>query len=84
VALEELEMTLFASLPFGNRLEGLDVPADERCQRNGVVCLRPATAWFSRCTSRCFAQLAAAERCAKVRYSGWINARPLRMRMIAV
>ena len=37
VALEELEMTLLASLPSGDRLEGLDVPADERCQRNGVV-----------------------------------------------
>jgi hypothetical protein len=30
------------------------------------------------------AQLAAAERCAKVRYSCRINARPVRMRMIAV
>src|SRR5271165_2463767 len=44
VSLEELEMTLLASLPFGNRLEGLDVPADERCQRDGVVL--PA-AWHS-------------------------------------
>jgi hypothetical protein len=37
VVFEELEMALLASLPFGNRLEGLDVPADERGQRNGHV-----------------------------------------------
>jgi hypothetical protein len=43
VALEELEMTLLASLPFGNRLEGLDVPPDQCCQRNGPVL--PA-AWY--------------------------------------
>src|SRR5580698_4471353 len=44
VAFEELEVALLASLPFGNRLEGLNVPADERCQRNGLVL--PA-AWHS-------------------------------------
>ncbi len=84
VVFEELKVTLCASLAFGNRLEGLDVPADERCQGNGVM--RPAawTAWFSSCTSRCLAQLAAAERCEKIRYSCWISVLPLWMRMIAV
>jgi hypothetical protein len=60
------------------------------CQRisaasvKGSWCLRPGTAWFSSCTSGYLAQLAAAERCAKVRYSCRISVRPLRMRMIAV
>jgi hypothetical protein len=39
VVLEQLEMTLLASLPSGDRLEGLDVPADERGQRYGLVLL---------------------------------------------
>jgi hypothetical protein len=38
----------------------------------------------SRTTSRCFAQVTAATRCAKVLYSWWMTALPFRMRTIAV
>jgi hypothetical protein len=39
VVLEELEMTLLASLPSGDRLEGFDVPADEGREADGPVLL---------------------------------------------
>jgi hypothetical protein len=39
VVLKEFQMTLLASLPSGDCLEGLDVPADERPQRDGLVLL---------------------------------------------
>jgi hypothetical protein len=41
MALEKLEMRLFAPLPLGEGLERLDVPADEFAQGNGGVLLSP-------------------------------------------
>ena len=84
VALEELEMALLASLPFGNRLEGLDVPADEGREADGPVLL---AAWYGlvfELTSRCLAQARPPSECMNVLASRWTIILSKRFRTIAV
>ena len=84
VSFEELEMTLLASL----HLEIVSsVSMYQRMSAASVTsscCLRPGTAWFSSCTSRSLAQLAAAARRASALHSWWTRIFPFRIRTIAV
>jgi hypothetical protein len=69
VALQELQMRLLAPLPLRDALKIVDVPADELGERGRSLLDAVSADGSSSTTSRCFAQLTAAERCAKVRAS---------------
>jgi len=77
-------MTLLASLPFGDRLERLDVPADERCKRHRPALLAARHALVFELHFVVLAQESAAERWVKVLASRCTIVLSTRLRTTAV
>jgi hypothetical protein len=84
MALQQLQVSLFAPLPLRDGFKRIDVQRMSSASVGAPCWTRVRAEGSSRTTSRCFAQVTAATRCAKVLYSWWMTALPFRMRTIAV